>query len=610
MAKKIDLDGLEHFKQKENASIAGTESSSTASKAYKVGEYFYFKGTLVVCTSPITSGGTITLNTNCKTVPLADEVSDLKTAIVNKIGRIEKNINSYNYFEELNVALIDVTGQGAYRAGCDCGILPQGNYVLTFNNTSGSTTQLIITSEKNNTYTQSNAITSPYYFSVDGETRIIIRSNAQNLSGWTFYNVTLLNEDSIVVSDEIEKISSYFVFSKNLFDKSAVTKGKYLNNNNGSVADNSGMFVSDYIPIEIGKSYTFPVDVTFYGETSAKRTRIYNSNKTDIGYITGTLNNGILTINVSLSFVGSTISSSDMKYLRWSNAISLLDNIMLVEGNTYPNTYEPYGYNRLSNKYSLNEKQIEQIAKITNSGLLAGKKIVYNGDSIAESRLQNTSAYNGGAYAKIIADLTGGTYENRAISGGILASAPGDGGSVPSRCVVSDVTNMADDADLICFEGGINDYWRDVSLGNYSESDYTGTLDTTTVCGALESIFRQATEKWVGKPIVFVIVHKIKDGDSGATAYAVNHASTPYTFAQEREKMIGICNKYAIPFYDAYAESGLNAYNTIQNTTFLTGVTGSADGCHPNEAGYRRYYVPQLIALFESVMPRLEEESE
>ena len=157
---------------------------------------------------------------------------------------------------------------------------------------------------------------------------------------------------------------------------------------------------------------------------------------------------------------------------------------------------------------------------------------------------------------------------------------------------------MPDDADLICIEGGINDYWRDVPLGDYTESDYSGTLDTTTVCGALESIFRQATEKWVGKPICFVIVHKIK-----STVYVANSAG--WTFAQGREKMIGICKKYAIPFYDAFAESGLNAYNNIQNTNFLTSnSSGTPDGCHPNEAGYKKYYVPQLISLFEAIMPR------
>ena len=86
MAKKIDLTGLEHFKAEENASIAGTESSSTASKAYAVGQYFYFKGDLVICTDPIASGGTITLNTNCKKQPLADAVCELQNAVVDRLS--------------------------------------------------------------------------------------------------------------------------------------------------------------------------------------------------------------------------------------------------------------------------------------------------------------------------------------------------------------------------------------------------------------------------------------------------------------------------------------------------------------------------------------------
>ena len=277
-----------------------------------------------------------------------------------------------------------------------------------------------------------------------------------------------------------------------------------------------------------------------------------------------------------------------------------LQNAMVTINEDMPEEFVPY-YNYVSfgDGIHLGDTQIEDVRSYGSP--ISGKLIAYNGDSICESRINQETADNGGAYAKIIADIMHGTYANRAISGGILASAPGDGGSTPNRCVVSDVANMTDDADLICFEGGINDYWRDVPLGDYSESDYSGTLDTTTVCGALESIFRQATTKWVGKPIVFVIVHKIK-----STVYAVNSAG--YTFAQEREKMIGICNKYAIPYYDAFTESGLNAYNDIQNTNFLTSnSTGNPDGCHPNEAAYRRYYVPQLIALFESVMPRLAE---
>lgn len=230
-----------------------------------------------------------------------------------------------------------------------------------------------------------------------------------------------------------------------------------------------------------------------------------------------------------------------------------------------------------------------------NKEVLKGKKILYNGDSICESRLTGFSA-NGGGYAKLIADETGCFYDNRAVSGGTLAVVEG------KHNICTDVTNMPYDGDLICFEGGINDYWNNVPLGNFSETDYTSSitgLDTTTVCGALEAIIRQAIARWTGVPICFVIIHKVV-----GTAYTANTAG--YTFAEMREKMIAILNKYSIPYYDCYAEGGLNGYVWYLNEAYLNGGSSThPDGCHPDEGGYRRYYVPQLIDLFTRIIPKL-----
>lgn len=238
------------------------------------------------------------------------------------------------------------------------------------------------------------------------------------------------------------------------------------------------------------------------------------------------------------------------------------------------------------------------LLKVTENNIkksaLSNKFIAYNGDSICESRYSGVAA-NGGGYAQLIQAETGCFFQNRAISGGILASAVPSGDN-PARFVVSDVTNMVAEADLVCFEGGLNDFFRNVPLGTFDANDYTSTVDTTTVCGALESIFRQAVVRWLGKPICFIIVHRC------IATTSANRAG--YTFAQMREKMIGICEKYAIPYYDAYTKSGLNAYNPGQSDEFLdAGSSGEPDGMHPNEAAYKKYYVPQLISLFESILP-------
>lgn len=220
------------------------------------------------------------------------------------------------------------------------------------------------------------------------------------------------------------------------------------------------------------------------------------------------------------------------------------------------------------------------------SDVLAGKKIIYDGDSICQS---DTDA--GGAYAGIIALMTNGSCVNHATGGARLCA------NSERHSVVNNLSNLPTDGDLYCFQGGINDYWAGTALGTCTKGDYTGTLDTSTICGALERIFRYSLENFVGKPICFVITHKIQN-----TAYRANAAG--HTFEDYRNAMVEVCQKYSIPYYDAFSESGLNGWNEMQNMVFLTANSaGEPDGIHPNAEGYRRYYVPQLLALFRRIMP-------
>ena len=90
LSKLVDLERLKEEQDIEHGMIAQVESTSTASKAYEIGDRFYFKGKLCICTAPIASGGTITLNTNCKLDVLGDDVSELKTAIFQKYTNFEQ----------------------------------------------------------------------------------------------------------------------------------------------------------------------------------------------------------------------------------------------------------------------------------------------------------------------------------------------------------------------------------------------------------------------------------------------------------------------------------------------------------------------------------------
>ena len=257
------------------------------------------------------------------------------------------------------------------------------------------------------------------------------------------------------------------------------------------------------------------------------------------------------------------------------------------------------------------QKEVTTYLRDSETSNLYSKKIIYDGDSIC------IGTSGGGGYAQLIANQVGGTYVNKAKGGGRLRTLDGvpkkEDGTDAFHSIVDNLESLPTDGDLYCFEGGINDYWTKGILGTYDYENFGITvdesgvvvgydeldtdLDLTTVCGALEKIFRYALRTFVGKPICFIITHKIQ-----RTAYNAN--SNGDTFKDYHDAMVGICEKYSIPYYDAFNESGLNGWNLSQNNAFLTGNSkNEPDGCHPNEEGYKRYYVPQLISLFESIMP-------
>ena len=247
-----------------------------------------------------------------------------------------------------------------------------------------------------------------------------------------------------------------------------------------------------------------------------------------------------------------------------------------------------FGYNGPTTTTKPITQTTTELTTNPNVSVLSGKKIVYDGDSVCEGY------YGGGGYAAIIGELTGSISINKGKGGGRLRTQVGADDSFHS--VVDNVKNLPKDADLYCFQGGVNDWWTYGVLGTYDKNDFTGELDTTTVCGALEAIFRYALENFEGKPICFVITHKVQ-----SIAYKTN--ANGNTFAEYHDAMIGICEKYSIPYYDAFCDSGLNGWDDDWSSALLTGnAEGEQDGCHPSEEGYRLCYVPQMIELFENML--------
>lgn len=247
---------------------------------------------------------------------------------------------------------------------------------------------------------------------------------------------------------------------------------------------------------------------------------------------------------------------------------------------SYLNLSETYDYRIGELEKSLNQL-IGIVTAMDQSDPLYGKKIVYSGDDICGGIAGKNTAY-----PQLIAEMTDGVIADH--TNGSLRLCEND----KRDSVVSTLKNLPADGDLYCFQAGINDFWADTPIGECDPANYTGKVDPSTICGAMETIIRHCLENLPGKPLCFVITHKIPEA-----AFTPN--KTGAAFADYRKAMLAVCEKYSIPCYDAFAESGLNAWNETQAELFML----SKDTTHPSTEGYKHFYVPQLLNLFRSIMP-------
>jgi len=344
---------------------------------------------------------------------------------------------------------------------------------------------------------------------------------------------------------------------------------------------------ANYIPVKGGRTITVYFDAYDWNNNNKGKPVEVVQYDTDKNILVTRVSVNPITANVSGSWL---TLNADTAYIRVSINLNgavfatPLEDIRLAVYYQEDAVREYVEYGGISEETYMIRRD-----KVNGLEPLRGKKIVYDGDSICESRTSGSAA-NGGGYAKIIADMTKSTVVNQAMGGARLCA------NSERHSVVNNLANLPTDGDLYCFEGGINDFWGNTPIGECSLTDYTGAVDSSTICGAMETIFRYCLTNLLGKPVCFVITHKIQNTTASANANGD-------TFRDYRDAMVKVCEKYSIPYYDAFTQSGLNGWNTAQSNAYLTAnSTGTGDGTHPNAEGYRRYYVPQLMALFRSMV--------
>lgn len=337
--------------------------------------------------------------------------------------------------------------------------------------------------------------------------------------------------------------------------------------NGGTFSPATSGLRSSYIPMN-GVTKIFG-NAGFY--SSCATIAFYDANKV---YLSDISVLGTAFISVSGATYGEGIFELDVTGEEYANAAYFVVS-------TYRNTTTSYNYiQTFEDDYCKYTKLVDGEVEEKPYYRIGHNTISFFGDNI-------TSGAGDGNYPSLISSITGAVVTNYGQSGATLAS-----GTSTTHHIVDLVSSYTGSDDIICVSGGLNDMKQSVPIGTVTKG-YADKLDTTTVVGALESIFQKLLTEHTTAKIYYVITHK-------AASAEINANSLGLTFTDYHDAIVRVLEKYSIPFYDAFTDSGfITSTYGAWGEAIRNLYTVNADGIHPNEEGYMKYYVYQIISMME-----------
>ena len=398
--------------------------------------------------------------------------------------------------------------------------------------------------------------------------------------------------DLIVSKEETDFFEH--VQSENLFDKNALNHGYYPNIFTGELNQSDYMSFA-YVPITKAGVYSCLCFPSFYGLSNAYRITAYDLNKTYIRYIAGTIDSEIETTTES-AVLHFEITEQDLAegiaYVGYViNHRRYLETAMLVASETYPSEYVEYVDYWHIPSYGVSAEQVVGLDdKIDTATFpLAGKTIVFDGDSICHGTSETTETTERGWAYRVGRDNKM-TWYNEAKSGGtITAEMYSD--SSPRHWIGRNIDNifaLYPSLDYYVFEGGTNDADLLASQperwGAVDNTDYSGDYDDATFCGAFESLIYKALAYYPKLKIGYIIAPKMGRSSSG---YGENN--NRYKFFM---MAMQICKKWGVPYLNLWDDSPLNPMLKVHYDNSLDAngnkEAGSmyTDGQHLTANGY------------------------
>ena len=217
------------------------------------------------------------------------------------------------------------------------------------------------------------------------------------------------------------------------------------------------------------------------------------------------------------------------------------------------------------------------------------KKIGCLGDSI-------TFGAGGTSWVTRLKELTGC---KEGINYGVSGTCIQENGT--GKSFVERYSSMADDLDLICVWGGVNDHHWTGSSGRKFGDINTSTSEINTFYGALKNLCEGLLNKYPTKTIMFITPMKNKGYVSGSTTCPAWNEKNGLeggvgrTLTDYRNAIIEVCEFYSIPVLDLYALSGISPENEKQVENLMP------DRLHPNTKGNLEILAPKIASFMNNL---------
>lgn len=220
---------------------------------------------------------------------------------------------------------------------------------------------------------------------------------------------------------------------------------------------------------------------------------------------------------------------------------------------------------------------------------LSGKRLAVFGDSIMFG-----SGNNGVGVGEFLRDLYGFELIKYCVGGARTGYQEGKSWIVDQ---VRQAVKEGIQPDFILFDGFTNDCYKtdgehfDVPLGERRGAKTLGEIthtDDFSVC--FESIVKAFCDLFPHAAIIFVRPHRMgRREDAAQRDYG--------------ERAVEICRDYGITVADIYGKSGLDTFDPVLRDGYTCDSYGwgRGDATHPNEEGYRRFYLPILCREIDRI---------